>query len=366
MKKLFSLILVLSLIFSLAACGAQTNHSDPDIIQEATDSSERSETRIFTDSTGRNVEIPSQIDKIALSGPLSQIVLFALCPEKLVGIASEWDASAEKYLDTAYYNLPVIGQLYGTKGELNLETLLSSGAQIVIDVGEPKSSIVEDMDALQAQTGLPFVHVTMTTDTIGDAYRMLGDLLGKEEKAEELASYSERIYSRTLEIADNVKKVNLLYVTGEEGHNVVAYDSFHSEVIDLLGNNLAVVEEPSSKGTGNEVGMEQIMTWNPDVIIFSDQSIYGTVADDPAWQSITALRNGDYYEVPFGPYNWIGFPPSVQRLLGMMWMAKLLYPEATEAYDLYEDVKEYYSLFYHCELTYEQYEELMANSIGKQ
>ena len=69
--------------------------------------------------------------------------------------------------------------------------------------------------------------------------------------------------------------------------------------------------------------------------------------------------------MPFGPYNWMGFPPSVQRYLGMMWMSQLLYPDAAQ-YDLFEAVKEYYELFYHAELTAEQFNALVANSIGAQ
>ena len=57
------------------------------------------ETRSFTDSVGRTVEIPYTLDKVAISGPLAQIVLFALCPDKLVGIANAWDKSAEKFFD---------------------------------------------------------------------------------------------------------------------------------------------------------------------------------------------------------------------------------------------------------------------------
>ena len=94
-------------------------------------------------------------------------------------------------------------------------------------------------------------------------------------------------------------------------------------------------------------------------------SIYAAVKDMPEWQTVTAIQNGEYYEVPFGPYNWMGFPPSVQRYLGMMWMSQLLYPEAAQ-YDLYEVVKEYYALFYHAELTSEQFDALIANSIGAQ
>lgn len=320
--------------------------------------------REFMDSTGRTVTVPDEIDKIAVSGPLSQIVLFALCPEKFVGIADAWDKTAAQYLPTEYYELPLLGQLYGGKGELNLETLLASGAQVVLDVGEAKKSVKEDMDALQEQTGLPFIHIDAYTETMGDAYRMLGELLGNEETAHMLGAYCDDIYARMVELADSVEKTDLLYITGE-GHNVIAQGSYHAEIIDLLANNLAVVDEPSSKGTGNEVDMEQILAWDPDFIIFAPNSVYDTVADDPVWQTMQAIQNGSYAEAPFGPYNWMGFPPSVQRYLGMLWMADVLYPEAVD-YDLYEEVSNYFDMFYHCDLSAEQFEALMENSLLKE
>ena len=352
-KKWLAMLLAFVMVLSLAACGAQSSPQTDDT------------TRVFTDSVGREVEVPAQIDKVALSGPMAQIVLFALCPDKLVGVSNAWSTEAEQYLDEKYFTMPEIGQLYGGKGELNPETLLQSGAQIVIDVGEPKGSIAEDLDALQEQTGIPFVHITATTETTGDAYRMLGDLLNMKDEAETLAAYCEKIYDRTVSIAGSVEKANVLYVTGDMGQNVIAAGSYHAEILDLLTNNLAVVDEPSSKGTGNEVSMEQILTWDPDVVIFAPESIYDTVADDAAWQSVTAIKNGAYYEVPFVPYNWMGFPPSVQRYLGMMWLSKVLYPDATAEYDLFSDVQEYYKLFYHCDLTQAQYDALVANSLGQ-
>lgn len=352
-KKWLAMLLAVFMVLSLAACGAQSSPQTDDT------------TRVFTDSVGREVEVPAQIDKVALSGPMAQIVLFALCPDKLVGVSNAWSTEAEQYLDEKYFTMPEIGQLYGGKGELNLETLLQSGAQIVIDVGEPKGSIAEDLDALQEQTGIPFVHITATTETTGDAYRMLGDLLNMKDEAETLAAYCENIYDRTVSIAGSVEKANVLYVTGDMGQNVIAAGSYHAEILDLLTNNLAVVDEPSSKGTGNEVSMEQILTWDPDVVIFAPESIYDTVADDAAWQSVTAIKNGAYYEVPFVPYNWMGFPPSVQRYLGMMWLSKVLYPDATAEYDLFSDVQEYYKLFYHCDLTQAQFDALVANSLGQ-
>ena len=355
-QRLLALLLALVMTLSLAACGAQKTLTE--------DENTAPETRVFTDSVGREVTVPAQIDQVAVSGPMAQIVLFALCPDKLVGISNAWDESAAQYLDTEYYNLPLLGQLYGGKGELNLETLLESGAQVVIDVGEAKGSIVEDLDALQEQTAIPFVHIDAALASMDETYTLLGDLLGMPDEAKTLADYCRSTYDRALTIADSVEKANLLYITGDAGLNVIAQGAYHAEVIDLLSNNLAAVDDPSSKGTGNEVDMEQILNWNPDVILFAPDSIYDTVGDDATWQGVTAIQNGAYYEVPMGPYNWMGFPPSVQRLLGMLWMAKVLYPEAAD-YDLYTEAAEYFKLFYHCDLTREQYDALVANSLGR-
>lgn len=357
-KKRIALLLALVMSVSLFACGAQpeTNNGD------SQNTGDEAATRVFTDSCGREVTVPVNVEKLAVSGPLAQIVVFAMAPDKLVGIANAWDESAAQFLDTKYYDLPLLGQLYGGKGEMNLETLLAAAPDVVIDVGEPKGSIVEDMDALQEQTGIPFVHIDAYLASMDNTYAMLGDLLAMPNEAQGRADYCRYAYDRAVEIANSVEKANLLYITGDEGLNVIAKGSYHAEAIDLLANNLAVVEEPSSKGTGNEVDMEQILNWNPDVILFAPGSIYDSVGSNENWQTVTAIKNGTYYEVPMGPYNWMGFPPSVQRLLGMTWMAKILYPDAAD-YDLYTEVSTYFQLFYHCELTQTQYDALVGGSV---
>ena len=356
-KRLLALLLVLVMSVSLFACGQKQQ-------KDKTDDGTQTETpRVFTDSCGREVTVPADIQKIAVSGPLAQMVVFAIAPDKMVGVANAWDESAKAYFDAKYLELPLLGQLYGGKGELNLETLLAAAPDVVIDVGEPKDSIAEDLDALQEQTGIPFVHIDAYLASMDDTYAMLGDLLAMPNEAQGLADYCRYAYDKVKAIADSVEKVDLLYVTGEEGLNVIARGSYHAEVIDMLCNNLAVVDEPSSKGTGNEVDMEQILNWNPDAVIFAPGSIYSTVADNENWQTIPAIRDGRYYEVPMGPYNWMGFPPSVQRILGMQWMAKVLYPDAAD-YDMYETTQTYFQLFYHCDLTAEQYAALTAHSLA--
>lgn len=318
----------------------------------------------FTDSVGRQVTVPAKITRIVPSGAMSQIVLFALAPEMFVGRSNEWSKGSEKYIDSKYYDLPVLGQFYGT-ADLNLEEIAKANPQIIIDVGEPKSTIVQDMDSISKQVGIPAVHITATASTMGDAYRKLGKLLGKEKEAEVLAKYCEKVYRNTQNIMAKVrdnKKARLLYISGTDGLSVLAKGSFHSEIIDMVSNNVAVVKDISSKGTGNPVNMEQIIEWNPDVIIFAPGSIYSTVSQNKVWSSLPAIKNGRYYEVPSIPYNWMGSPPSVNRYLGMIWSTQLLYPEIAQ-YNAYQEIAEYYRLFYHTELTQAKYKDLVGNSL---
>ncbi len=345
MRKIKILPIILIVIMCITVgCGNKKTPSD--------------ETKIFTDSLGREISVPKNPEKIAVTGPFAQIIVFALAPNKLVGTAIRWEDKDKGYIDEKYLSLPCIGQLQGGKGDLNLETLMMSGAELVIDVGDQGDAIKEDLEAIQNQTNIPCAHIAYSAKDAGQTYRMLGELLEMEDEAEELANYCEKIYERTKDISEKVKKEKLLYIVGEEGLNVIAKDSYHSEIIDLLSDNVAKVDNPTSKGTGNEVDMEQILTWNPDVILVSPNTIYDEMGTDKIWSQISAVKNGKYYEVPEGPYNWMGFPPSVQRLLGMSWMAKILYPkEAT--YDLYDETRTFYKLFYHHELTKGEYNKLV-------
>lgn len=343
LKKSLSLLLVLALLLPFLAIAEDTVS--------------------FTDSTGRTVQLPKNIERIAPTGPLAQIVLLSIAPEKFVGLSSRLDDISRPYIDSLVKDLPLVAQLYGGKDEVNAEELARLDPQLILDVGEPKKTIKEDMDALQEQLGIPCVHITMFFKDAGSAYQQLGELLGKEEKGDALAAYLDNSYARMLEINEKIgdKRVSMLYCVGEAGLNVIAKGSFHGEMIDLLADNAAVVDSPSSRGSGNEVDMEQILLWNPDVIVFETLAAYQNAEKDPLWSSLTAIQNKKYAKAPVGPYNWMGFPPSVQRYLGLMWLQKVLYPEFAD-FDLKAEVQEYFRLFYDFQLSDSQYDELLAYS----
>lgn len=373
--KLISLLLALTMMFSLAACGTKDSgaeNTDPAQSPSAsqnTDDPQPSEpveeqpvSYVFTDDAGREVEVPPEITRIVPSAPLAQIILLAIAPDMFVGLASKMYDSAKGILPDELFDLPYFGSLYAG-ADLNVEELALTEPQIIIDIGEPKSSIKEDLDDLQNQTLIPSVYISATLESMPDTYRKLGALLGREDRGEELAQFCERVYNRTVSIMDEVgdNKVNCLYVLGDEGLNVIAATSYHAELLDLLTNNLAVLDNPLSKGSGNEVTMEQISLWNPDFVIFGPDSIYSTVQETASWNQINAIVNGRYVEVPDTPHNWMSMPPSVQRYLGLIWLTAELYPDYCD-YDVKAEIMEYYQLFYGCELTDEQYDTITANA----
>lgn len=352
-KRFIALLLVLSVLLCGCAAGSA----------QAT-----GKTREFTDSTGRTVTLPETVTKIAISGPLSQVYIIPLAGDMLVGVSNAFSSDAEVYLPASVTAAPEIGQLYGGKGEMDLEALLSAAPDVVIDIGETKSSTKEDLQALTEQTGIPFVHIFATVETAPEAYRQLGKLLGRVEKAEELALWCENTLKEMKDLMARVDaagaRKGILYCLGDAGVNVMAEGSFHADTINMMGKNLADVEDVVPHGNGNETDLEQIMLWDPEVILFDPASIYEEVGTMEAWQSVSAIRNGTYYEAPYGPYGWLSSPPAVQRYLGMLWLGAVLYPDYVN-YDLQEKVTEYYKLFYGCELTDAMYRELTANALGK-
>lgn len=357
-----ALVATIALALGLTACGGAPTGSGGAGSAPAGD---EAETVVFEDSAGREVEVPAKIDRIVPSGHTANQVLLTIAPEKLVGLSQEFTDDQLVYLgDRVSGDLPVLGAAFGAKGDLNKEAVAATGAQIIIDTGEYKEGMKEDLDALQEQLGIPVVFIETKLDEWAGAYRKLGELLGVEDRAEMLADYCDKAYSEVEDVMETIPeadRVRVLYCLGESGTNVIAKGSFQANVVDMLADNVAVVDAPSGKGNGNESSLEQIAAWNPEVILFGPDSIYDTVGTDEAWSTIPAVRDGRVYKVPTSPYCWLNYPPTVNQVLGMQWLARVLYPEQFEGKDsAYEVARDYYKAFYDYDLTQAEYDELVG------
>ena len=363
-KRISTLICLLLTICLLAvslltACGGKKHSYDP---------LENVPTKTVTDSAGRNVEVPEAITKIAPSGATAQMFLMTIAPEMLVGLSASPSTLQMPYFPEDMWYLPTFGQFYGSKSTLNMEALIEAEPQAVIDTGDRKTTIVSDMNSIQKQTGIPTLFYEATLDTMPNAYREIGKLLGKEEEAEALAQFVEKTLAMAKEksalIADE-DKVTIMYSTGATGLTVNADESSQSQVIDLIGARNAVIPDTvTNKGGGTTLNMESVYTVDPDVIIFTEGGPYAEVKNNE-WSELTAVKEDRYYEIPNLPYCWMSQPPSVNMVLGVWWLGQLIYPDIYNDYDMVEVAREYYKLFWHYELSDGEAREMLANSYFK-
>ena len=363
---LAALTLCLGMAFAVTGCSSGGG-SDEGSQQSSEQTAATSETREFTDSAGRTVEVPAVIDRIAPSGHTANQVLLTMAPEKKVGLSQELSEDQQKYLGVDTSDLPVFGAIFGAKGDLNKEAIAAADPRVIIDTGVLDDDVASGLDQLQEELGIPCVFIETNMDDYGASYEKLGELLGMEERGNELSEYCQNAYDEVVDVMSTIsddERANVLYLLGEDGTNVIAKGTQQAEVVDLVADNLAVMDNPSNTGMGSETSLEQIALWNPDIIVFASGSIYDTVADDPAWDGIAAIDNGNYYEAPGTPYNWLNSPPTVNQVMGMQWLPRLLYPDKFD--DSIADVtKSYYSTFYGYDLSDEELDELIANAVPK-
>ena len=357
-----SAVAALAVVVSLGACGGAPAVEPEPVIDP---SGEPATTRVVTDSLGREVKIPTEVERIAASGPVAQQVLLTVAPERMVGLSGELTDEQLAYLGEDLADLPVFGQIYGGKGDFNREAVAAADPQLIIDIGEAKDSLTEELDTLQDQIGIPCVHIDSTDlHSYADLYDQLADILDSE-KAAELAEYCRNAVAEVEAVVAEVpegERPRAAYLLGDTGTNAMARGGFQSGIIDLCSENVVVVDNPSSSGKGNEIGLEQIAIWDPELIVFVGDSIYDTVGDDPAWAELSAIKSGNYFRAPSVPYNWISMPASVNQIIGLQWYARLCYPDRFDG-DLRDVVGEYYQLFYGHDLTDEEYDALMRGAV---
>lgn len=316
--------------------------------------------RTITDHMGRelNIPTPNNLTKIYFTSALAQVFCFTLNPEILAGTATTYTEEQLEFLPENMRWLPAMGSLSGD-GEINREMLMMEGVQLVFSisaVGLTESNLSDAQD-LQDATNIPVCLIDGTMEKVADCYRMLGDIMGRQDRAEELASYCEDVLARvTAAVADipNDERVKLYYAEGPEGLQTEPDASQHALAFAIAGaNNVAAV--PENEGLGmSDVSLEQILAWAPEVIVAWDYENMGGADEDiranPNWAQVPACKTGRVYSMPSVPFAWMDRPPAVNRFLGIQWIANMLYPDRYDV-DMVQVGCEFYRLFYWVEPT---------------
>ena len=367
MKKIVSMIVVSVMAMSLCACtgkadqsasaaGSSVQQSEESTEQLSTDSAAESEaesteepaTRIITDSTGRDVEIPSRVESIVCVGVGAlRYSCYMDAADLVVGVedyeVKEGMSRLYNYVNfDKFKDLPVTG----TNGEPNIEEIITAGPQVIV----MSSYASADADDLQAKSGIPVVMVPGSDTTLDDnAYetiRIMGELYGKEDRAQALTAYLKGIQKdlddRTADIPEEDKpSVYVAGVSFKGAHGFEGTEAYYGPFELIHANNLANTTDQTG---AFDIDLEQVLTWDPEIIFldFNGMSLINEdYADNPDYyQNLTAVKEGKVY-------SQISFRSSASNLETALadayYAACVMYPEQFSDIDPVEKAGEIFT-----------------------
>ena len=305
--------------------------------------------RPFTDAAGRTVEIPDKVERVLAAGPPASVLLYTLAPDLMAGWVSAPRPEALTYLEPRTRTLPAYGRLTGRGGTANVEAVLTARPDLIVDSGSLGPTYVSLADRVQAQTGIPYILLDGAFAKAPETYRRLGAALGRQKDADALAAYAQDLgetLARTIADIPADKRPRVYYARGARGLETGFSGSINTEVLEAAGaTNVA----QGGGGRLGNVSAEQVLAWNPDAIVTLDPAFGASLRTDPLWRDMKAVREGRVYVAPLQPFPWFDAPPGVNRLIGLRWLAGLLYP------DLFPEpmpglARAFYRRFYHVEI----------------
>ncbi len=305
----------------------------------------RARAATVADGAGRAVAVPERVARVFPAGPPAAIFLYTLAPELLIGWPRANRPEEREFLLPDIGGRPEVGRITGRGNTANLEVVLGLKPDLILDVGSVNATYISLADRVQEQTGIPYALLDGRFESIAQAYRTLGALIARPTQGEDFARRSEdtirTITQRVGTVAPD-RRPRVYYARGPRGLETGLGGSINVETIELLARNVA----GGTRGGLATVSIEQVLLWNPDVIITIDQDFAASVPSDPAWASIAAVRARRVHLSPKLPFGWVDFPPSVNRLIGLWWLAKILYPDLFPE-DLRALTRDFYARFYH-------------------
>lgn len=298
------------------------------------------------DGAGRELAIPAKVERVFPAGPPAAILLYTLAPDLLLGWPRANRPDELPFLLQGIGDRPEIGRITGRGNSANLEALLTLKPDLIVDSGSTGKTYVELAERVQSQTGIPYALLDGRFEQIPQSYRVLGQLTGRSARAEELARWCEATLAAITARVGAIPlqaRPSVYYARGPRGLETGLGGSINVETLTFLGARNVAAGAPGG-GLAN-VSLEQVLAWDPDVIVTIDAGFAAAVRGDAAWAGVGAVRQGRVHLSPRLPFGWVDFPPSVNRVIGLWWLGKLLYP-AQFPEDIRVLARDFHTLFY--------------------
>ena len=352
-KTVFGLLAGI-LVFSAAACGG----SEP-----APDAEKSQETHVIVDHLGYEVELPYEIDRIAVGNILpipSVLTVFFDSAEKIVGMSpNSMNAAKNGLLGELYPEVlnAQTGYMNGT--DINLEELMKLEPELVIY----SASQPEQGEQLR-EAGFNAVAVAVNKweynaiETLNQWIALFSEIFPENDKSQVAAEYSENIY--------NMVQERVAQIPEEERERVFFLFKYSDTEMQTSGENffgqfwaeaVGAVNVAEEIKTDNQVSvnMEQVYAWNPSTIFISNftasqpEDLYTNAVGNYDWSAIQAVQEEKVFKMPLGMYR--SYTPGVDTPVTLLWFAKTTYPELFEDVDIVQETKNYYKEVFGVELT---------------
>lgn len=321
------------------------------------------QSRAFVDSAGRKITLPERINRVFVAGPPASVLAYALARDAMVGWIRTPSPAEKVFLASPARDLPETGRLTGRGDTVSLERLVAAKPDMVLDFGSTSETFVSLADRVQSQTGIPYALIDGRFSASAASLKLAGDMLGRAERAATLAAYAEASFAMVDRVLARVpadRRPRVYLARGPEGLETGSRGSINTEIIEHAG---AVNVAQGLGGSGNisNASLEQIIAWQPDIIVTLDRTFFANVKSKPGWNQVRAVANNRVHLAPSLPWGWIDAPPSLNRLIGLRWLLSLFYP-AEAGIDLRAETRGFYELFYGVDVTDTQLAQLLGGT----
>ncbi len=311
-----------------------------------------------TDSCNRNVSLPADIKRIGCLYAFSGHVVTMLGNgDKIVAVVRGLKRDrmlteiCPSILNAAVPNL---------NDSLNMEELAGTKPDVVFikDTIAVKNG---DTDTL-TKLGIPYVIITFNSiNQQRKAIEIIGKAIGREKEAAEYNRYYQNCTDRVKKIVSRIpeeKRVRL-YHSILEPLKTDGKSSLSNEWMNIAGvRNVAAEEKKAFDGSEQYANIEQVLIWNPDVIIIHEESAGDIISNSKPWSTIDAVKNRRVYRMPNGISRW-GHPGSLETPLAMLWIVKTIYPEYAGDIDMKSETGKFYKKFFNYTLTDQMLDQIL-------
>ena len=274
--------------------------------------------RTVVDAAGRTVNVPDVVKHVLPAGPPADLLIYSVAPDELVGMVKPWSADTKAFVPDAYKGLAGVPRVNRDMTAAQLQAVKDLKPDLIVDYGDVTPGYAATADAIQSLTGIPYVLINGGVAMTPAAFRMTGTLLGKTDRGEQLATFADQTLARVAAASAGATGAKTIYYArGDDALQAVAPNNVNGEVANDAGGKAVV---PAGSDTFVTVTADQIKGWAPQL---------GVVGSAKAATALAAILPAGTRVVvdPSVPLPWVENPPSVNRLVGLLWYGSLLHPD---------------------------------------